>query len=184
MHPHSTKSHYSKHAGLFTSTYAIDTILPCVLIFHCHHQSLYWRRFLTKSTLYEWLWGYEIWCYTINSRWDQSLFPIKTSMPIPIIVYGNSFQWAKYGHLILPSNLDLTSNNKAGLQQIFWNCLIEFLHTNLDGNLSSALNPLTASKLDHYLSIFLGTVRNCKQRQFFWSTYVKWKKTSINSSKT
>ncbi len=32
------------------------------------------------------------------------------------------------------------------------NSLIEFLHTDLDGNLSSTLNPLTASILDHYLS--------------------------------
>ncbi len=32
------------------------------------------------------------------------------------------------------------------------NSLIEFLCTDLDGNLSSTLNPLTASKLDHYLS--------------------------------
>jgi hypothetical protein len=65
---------------------------------------------------------------------------------------GNSFQWAKYEHLILPSNLDLTSNNKGSLHQTFWNSLIEFLHTDIDGNLSYTLNPLTASKLDHYLS--------------------------------
>jgi hypothetical protein len=44
-----------KYAGLIISTYSIDTILSCVLVFHCHHQSLYWRRFLPKSTLYEWL---------------------------------------------------------------------------------------------------------------------------------
>jgi hypothetical protein len=48
----------------------------------------------------------------------------------------------------------VTSHNKAGLHQTFWNCLIEFLHTDLDGNLSSTLNPLTASNLDHYLSTF------------------------------
>jgi hypothetical protein len=46
----------------------------------------------------------------------------------------------------------LTSNNKGSLHQTFWNSLIEFLHTDLDGNLSSTLNPLTASKLDHNLS--------------------------------
>jgi hypothetical protein len=46
----------------------------------------------------------------------------------------------------------LTSNNKGSLHPTFWNSLIEFLHTDLDGNLSSTLNPLTASKLDHYLS--------------------------------
>jgi hypothetical protein len=34
---------------------------------------------------------------------EQSLFIIKTDMPIPMLVYGESFQWAKYGHHILPS---------------------------------------------------------------------------------
>jgi hypothetical protein len=34
----------------------------------------------------------------------------------------------------------------------FCKSLIEFLRTDLDGNLSSTFNPLTASKLDQYLS--------------------------------
>jgi hypothetical protein len=46
---------------------------------------------------------------------EQSLFTIKTNMPISMLVYGDAFQWAKYGHHILPSNLDLTSHKKAGL---------------------------------------------------------------------
>jgi hypothetical protein len=46
---------------------------------------------------------------------EQSGFTIKTNMPIPMLVYGDSFQLAKYGHHILPSSLDLTSLNKAGL---------------------------------------------------------------------
>ena len=79
---------------------------------------------------------------------EQSLFTLKTNMPIPMSVYGNSFQWAKYGHHILPSSLDLASNNKAGLHHTFWNSLIEFLCTDLDGNISSTFNPLTASKLE------------------------------------
>jgi hypothetical protein len=49
----------------------------------------------------------------------------------------------------------LTSNNKAGLHHTFWNSLIEFLRTDLDGKLSSNLNPQIASKLDHYLSRLL-----------------------------
>jgi hypothetical protein len=73
-------------------------------------------------------------------------------MPIPMLVNGDSFHWGKYGHLILPPNLDLTSNNKGSLHRTFWDSLIEFLHTDLDGNLSSTLNPLTGFKLDHYLS--------------------------------
>jgi hypothetical protein len=76
-------------------------------------------------------------------------------MPIPMLVYGDSFQWEKYGHHILPSSLDLTSHNKASLHQTFWNSLIEFLHTDLDGNLSSSLNPLPVSKLDYCLSRLL-----------------------------
>ncbi len=61
---------------------------------------------------------------------------------------------------LLTSNLDLTSHNKAGPHQTFQKSLveflcidflIEFLCTDLDGNLSFTLNPLTASKLDHFL---------------------------------
>jgi hypothetical protein len=83
---------------------------------------------------------------------EQRLFTIKTNMPITMLVCGDSLQWEKYGHHILLPSLDLTSLNKAGLHQTFWVSLIQFLHTDLDGNLSSTLNPLTASKLDHYLS--------------------------------
>ncbi len=65
---------------------------------------------------------------------EQSLFTVKTNMPIPVLVNGDSFQWAKYCHHILPPSLDLTSLNKAGLHRTFWNSLIEFLRTDLDGN--------------------------------------------------
>ncbi len=46
---------------------------------------------------------------------EQSLFTIKTNMPIPVLAYGVTFQWAKYGYHILPSYLDLTSHNKTGI---------------------------------------------------------------------
>jgi hypothetical protein len=134
---------------------------------------------------------------------EQSLFPIKTNMPIPMLVYGDAFQWAKYGHHILPSNLDLTSHNKAdlhqtfqnslieflcidldgnllpsnldmtshnkaGLHQTFWKSLIEFLHADLDGNLSFTMNPLTASKLDHFLSaLFEGISKTANKGEMF-----------------
>jgi hypothetical protein len=99
---------------------------------------------------------------------EQSLFTIKTDMPISTLVYGDSFQWAKYGHHILLPSLNLTRLNKASLHRTFWNPLIEFLCTDLDGNLSSTLNPLTASRLDHYFFKFTRvSVRNCKQRQNF-----------------
>ncbi len=57
----------------------------------------------------------------------QHLFTIKTNMPLPVLVYGDAYQWAKYGHQILPSNLDLTSHHKTGIHQLFRNYLIEIL---------------------------------------------------------
>jgi hypothetical protein len=61
--------------------------------------------------------GFDVTQLTLDM--EQSLFTIKTNMSIPTLVYGGAFQWAKYGHHILPSNLDLTSHNKAGLHQTF-----------------------------------------------------------------
>ncbi len=115
MHPYITESHDVKYAGLITSAYAIDAISSCVLVFHRHHQSLYWRGILHRSNVYQWLWGNGIWCNTIDSVEEQSLFTIKTDMPIPMLVYGDSFLWAKYGHHILPPSLDLTNHNNVGL---------------------------------------------------------------------
>jgi hypothetical protein len=98
----------------------------------------------------------------------QSFCTIKTDMPIPLLVYEVSFQWAKCAHHILLSSLDLTSHNKASLHQTFWNSLIEFLRTDLDGNLSSSLNPLTASKLDYHLSRLLeGLLGTANKGDFF-----------------
>ncbi len=76
---------------------------------------------------------------------EQSLFLIKTNMPIPLLVHVGAFQWAKYGHHILPSNLDLTSHNKTGIHQTFWSSLIEFLHTDLDRNLLPSDLDLTSN---------------------------------------
>jgi hypothetical protein len=85
-----------------------------------------------------------------------------------MLVYGDFFKWANYGHHILPSNLDLTSHNKAGLHQTFWNSLFEFLRTDLDGNLQFTLNPLTASKLYHYLAtLFEGLSETASKGKVF-----------------
>ncbi len=83
---------------------------------------------------------------------EQSGFTIKTDMPIPMLVYGDSFQLAKYGHHIPPPSINLAKHNNVGLHWTFWSSLIESLRPDFDGNLSSTLNPLTASRLDQYLS--------------------------------
>jgi hypothetical protein len=66
-------------------------------------------------------------------------------------VYADSIKWAKHGNHFLPSNLSLTSI-VVGLHQSFYGSLIDFLCTDLDGNLSFTLNPFTASKLDEYFA--------------------------------
>jgi hypothetical protein len=78
------KSHYVKYEGSFTSTYAIDTILLCVLVFYCHNQSLYWRRFYLSQHSMD---GYEAMGFDVTQliqNEEQSLFIIKTNMPIPM----------------------------------------------------------------------------------------------------
>ncbi len=76
----------------------------------------------------------------------------------------DSFTWVKNGCHVLPPNLSLTSRNKAGLHGTFGGCLIEFLCTNLDGNLSFTF---TASKLDHYLlSLLPGLSETTNKAQF------------------
>ncbi len=92
---------------------------------------------------------------------------------------------------LLPSNLDLTSHNKAGLHRSFWKSLveflctdflIEFLCTDLDGNLSFTLNPLTAFKLDHFLStLFEGLSETANEGKVF-DQHVWSEKASIASS--
>ncbi len=113
---------------------------------------------------------------------EQNLFTIKTNMPIPMLVYGDSFQWAKYCRCILPTNLDLASNNKVGLHWTFWNSLIEFLHAGLYGNLSFTLNPLTASKLDHYVSTFFEGLSETAIKGGMFDQHMLNKKASLTSS--
>jgi hypothetical protein len=105
---------------------------------------------------------------------EQSLLTIKTNMPIPMLLSGDSsFQWAKYGHHILPSNLDLTSHNKASLHPTFWKSLTEFLCTDLDGKIGFAANSLAASKLDHFLSTLFEGVSDIANQGKMCNTWNK-----------
>jgi hypothetical protein len=75
---------------------------------------------------------------------EQSGFAIKPNMPIPMLVHGDSFQWAKYGHHILLPSLDLTSLNKAGLHQNFWESLTQrqkFSSANVASKKHDSIHP-------------------------------------------
>ncbi len=45
---------------------------------------------------------------------EQSSFAIKTNMPIPVLVYGDAFQWAKIwsSHSTIKSRFDKPSQNR------------------------------------------------------------------------
>jgi hypothetical protein len=155
MQPYVTESHYVRYAGSFTSTYEIDTISLCVLGSTVITNEFIEEDFYPSQNSvngYEAM-GFDVTQFTQDE--EPSLFTLKTNMPIPMLVYGDSFQWTKHGHHILLSSLDLASHNKASLHQTFWNSLIDFLRTDLDGNLSSNLNPQISSTLDHCLSRLL-----------------------------
>jgi hypothetical protein len=113
---------------------------------------------------------------------EQRLFTIKTDMPIPMLVCGDSLQWAKYAHHILPPNLDLTSLDKGSLHRTFWNSLIEFLCTDLDGNLSSTLNPLTASRLVSICKVYKRVCQKLQTKANFLTNKCCIKKAKNTSS--
>ncbi len=106
MHPYITESHDVKYAGLITS--AVQ------LIQYCHASSFstiitnhfVGEEFCLGQTTID---GYKAMGFDVaqlTQDEEQSLFTIKTDMPIPMFVYGDSFQWAKYGHHILLPSLD------------------------------------------------------------------------------
>jgi hypothetical protein len=93
-------------------------------LIQCHHVSLFSTIITNEFNGEEFclsqksLNGYEAMGFDVTQLTqdeEQSLFTIKTNMPIPKVVYGDSFQWTNYCHRILPSSLDLTSNNKGSL---------------------------------------------------------------------
>jgi hypothetical protein len=105
-----------------------DILLQLMQLIQYHHVSLFFT-IITNEFIGEEFYpsqhsldGYEAMGFDesqLTQDEEQSLFTFNTNMPIPLLVYGDSFQWAKYGHHILPSSLDLTSNNKAGLHRTF-----------------------------------------------------------------
>ncbi len=85
---------------------------------------------------------------------EQDLFTIKTWYHIPLAVYTDHYTWEKYGHHILPSTILLNQNENLQTNSLYHNALQQLLCTDLDGNLSTSLNPPIKAKLAEYLSTF------------------------------
>jgi hypothetical protein len=86
---HITESNYVKYAGSITSAYAIDTILSCVIIFHRITNHFIGEEFCLDQTSTN---GYKAMGFDVTQLTqdeEQSLFTIKTNMPIPMLVYGD-----------------------------------------------------------------------------------------------
>ncbi len=87
---------------------------------------------------------------TLTQDWEVmgiGSFGIEAHNIIPLVWYGDSYSWAKYGHHILHSSF--SQETTMGHEQGFCNCLLSFLCTNLDGLLGFQLNPdLTAQLRD------------------------------------
>ena len=72
---------------------------------------------------------------------EQDLFTIQTHSLILLAPYYDCYIWAKYGHHILPSTILLNWNENLQTHSLYPNALRQLLHTDLDGNLSTSLNP-------------------------------------------
>ncbi len=68
-------------------------------------------------------------------------------------VYDTPTLWLEYCDHIIPPNQSLKRLNKVGLHQSFCDPLIDFPHTDLDGNISSIMNPHCVPKVTEYFSI-------------------------------
>jgi hypothetical protein len=66
------------------------------------------------------------------------------------------YTWVKYGHHILPSTISLNAMENLQTNSTYCNALRQVLHADLDGNLSTSLNPPTKDKLNKYVSTFFG----------------------------
>ncbi len=114
MHPYITESHDVKYAWLLQLMQLIQyrhvSSFSTIITNHFIGEEFCINQ--TSINGYEAM-GFDVTQLTQDE--EQRLFTIKTDMPIPMLVYGDSFQWGKHGHHILPPSLDLTKHNNVGL---------------------------------------------------------------------
>jgi hypothetical protein len=99
---------------------------------------------------------------TMSQDEESNVFSLRSELPIPLSVLGDSYSWAKYGQHILPSIWSISSREKVQLHDPFWKCLLALLQMDLDGNLYSTPNCDTCAKIEVYLSKFFPNGLNNK----------------------
>ena len=91
---------------------------------------------------------------SLTQDMDQDQFTITTQTPIPLAVYDDRYTWAKYGRLILPEVFKLNEVQNSSILGMYRNLFRDFLHVDLEGNISNTLDVSTKSKINEYLSSF------------------------------
>ena len=99
---------------------------------------------------------------------EQDLFTITTHYPILLAQYHDCYLWGKFGHSLLPPMILLNARQNLQLRSTYCNTLQQLLCIDLDGNLSTPMNPPTEAKLKEYVSIlFRGMFNTTTQGKIF-----------------
>ena len=99
---------------------------------------------------------------------EQNLFTITTHYPILLAQYHDCYSWGKFGHSLLPPMILLNARQNLQLRSTYCNTLQQLLCIDLDGNLSTPMNPPTEAKLKEYVSIlFRGMFNTTTQGKIF-----------------
>ncbi len=108
---------------------------------------------------------------TSTHQEEEKVFTLSTIKPTPFAVYDIlTMQW-KYYDKIIPPNQQLKRLNKVSLHQTLCDFLIDFLHTDLDGNLSFTMNPYCVPKFtEYFLDLFKGMPETQLRKQIFERT--------------
>jgi hypothetical protein len=77
-------------------------------------------------------------------------FGITTHRPIPVLQYGNSFTWVKYGYMVL--HPDMIHKLKPGKDTSYHNALMSFLQTDVKGLVSFQPFESLHDDIDNYIN--------------------------------
>ncbi len=91
---------------------------------------------------------------TFNEDGSGDVYTIGISMPIRMVQYCDSFSWSKYCRCLFPNDLSRMISEMNNVNELFWQNMIEFLQTDIDGSVDFLLNAITIESLDKNLKTF------------------------------
>jgi hypothetical protein len=94
--------------------------------------------------------GFETLTVTQDRDDMDGYFGIMTHHSIPVLQYGNSFTWVKYGYMVL--HLDMIHKLKPGQDTSYCNALMSFLQTDVKGFVSFQPFESLHDDIDNYIN--------------------------------